>query len=754
MKAEILQILSKETLKKSQLRRRVCNAKDELEQFNSVISELKREGAIKKEFGGKYSLQESQLVTGTLSLSAGGYGFVNPEDKSTTIFIPPDKTGAAVNGEVVQVSITEQSKKGPVGKIVNILESKLDLLSGQLEIRKGQPWLIPLRVGIPAVELSIESVSPDIKEGDWIRAKLVSRDTQTGKITASLSQALGNANDLNAEIDAIIDEFDLKSEYSNEEEEAASRIRPRKIARRDLTKELITTIDPRDAKDFDDALSVHPAENEKHITIGIHIADVAAYIAPRSKLMTAIKKRAFTAYLPGRMLPMLPKVLVSTRCSLIENEVKPAHTVMITFDKTTGEVITTERFHSTIKVRKRLNYQEVQDYADTGFKGSPWGDDVCKDVKTLYDFSLLLRKRREKVEQFIPLDAPEVRVMCDPISMTINGLKTDSPSESKQMVEEYMLAANTAVAQELTTKIVPGLFRVHPEPDGEQAATFSVNAQIFYGIAPGDVTQRTNAIRFLNSIKGHPSAPAISMDFLRTMQRASYSSMKGLHFGLGKNLYSHFTSPIRRLADLLVHQQLWSLEDKGGPIYSKDRLDELADVINTREAITDEAYRTTINRFKLHYIEALEDGDEELQCPALITRIAAKKMRLYIPHYGMYANVNFRDLEMDFFDANVEKGTVTGRRTSTTWSCGDTIEVQILGADFKMREFIVQPITSSPSVKKHHPRTKKKEKEPVTEKFFEEILRQKKAKAKANKDGNTDDTPKKKKKSRRPKKKR
>ena len=193
----------------------------------------------KKEFGGKYSLQKSQLVTGTLSLSAGGYGFVNPEDKSTTIFIPPDKTGAAVNGEVVEVSITEQSKKGPVGKIVNILESKLDSLSGQLEIRKGQPWLIPLRVGIPAVELSIESVSPDIKEGDWIRAKLVSRDTQTGKITASLSQALGNANDLNAEIDAIIDEFDLKSEYSNEEEEAASRIRPRKIARRDLTKELV-----------------------------------------------------------------------------------------------------------------------------------------------------------------------------------------------------------------------------------------------------------------------------------------------------------------------------------------------------------------------------------------------------------------------------------------------------------------------------------------------------------------------------------
>lgn len=751
MKAEILQILSKESLKKSQLRRRLCKAKGDQEHFNRVITELKREGAIKKEHGGQLSLQDLETKTGILSLSVGGYGFVNPTDKSTTIFIPPDKTGAAVNGETVEVSITEQSKKGPVGKIINILESKLDSLSGQLQIRKGQPWLIPLRTGIPAVELSVESVPSELKEGDWIRAKLVSRDTQTGKITASLSQSLGNADDLTAEIDAIIDEFDLQTEYSDEAEETASRIRPRKIARRDLTKELITTIDPRDAKDFDDALSVHPVENKKHICIGIHIADVAAYIGPRSKLMTAIKKRAFTAYLPGRMLPMLPKVLVSKRCSLIENEVKPAHTVMITFDKESGEIMNFERFHSTIKVRKRLNYQEVQDYADTNFKGSPWGEDVCKDVRTLYEFSHTLRKRREEIEQFIPLEAPEVRVMCDPVTMTINSLKTDSPSESKQMVEEFMLAANTVVAQELTSKAAPGLFRIHPEPNEEQAASFMVDANTFYGVSPGDIMNRPNAIRFLKSIKDHPSAPAISMDFLRTMQRASYSSMKGLHFGLGKNLYSHFTSPIRRLADLLVHQQLWNMEDKGTPVYTKDRLDDLAEVINTREAVTDEAYRTTVNRFKLHYVETLEAGDSELQCEALITRVSPKKMRLYIPHYGMYANVNFRDLDSDFFDADIEQGLVIGRRTGTTWSCGDILQVQILGADFKMREFIVQPIIEGKKPSPRPKQTEKKSKEAPTEKFFEELLRQKKAQAKAKKNGKPVEEITKKKKSRRSK---
>ena len=733
MKADILKLLEQQKLKKSQLRRRLCRHHGDQEAFNRALTELRREGRVAKEHGGKMSVQQMQTKQGVLSLSTGGYGFVNPEDeKHTTIFIPPDKTGAAVNGELVEVAIIEQSPKGPVGRIVSIIESKLDSLSGQLEYRQGQPWLIPLRTGIPAVELTVESVDPDIEAGTWIRASLVNRDTQTGKITASLSQSLGNSDNLSAEIDAIIDEFDLNPEYSDEEEKVATRIRQRPIKRRDLTNSIITTIDPRDAKDFDDALSVHKCKNKDHITIGVHIADVAAYIGPRSKLMTAIKKRCFTAYLPGRMLPMLPKVLVSKRCSLIENEVKPAHTVMITFHKETGEVIKFERFHSTIKVAKRLNYQEVQDWADKDFSGSPWSKKVCDDVKTLYIFSILLRKRREEVEQFIPLEAPEVRVMCDPISMTISNLKTDSPSESKQMVEEYMLAANTVVAQELTSRAVPGLFRIHPEPDEEQAASFSVDAATFYGINPGDVSLRPNAIAFLNSIKDHPSAAAISMDFLRTMQRASYSAMKGLHFGLGKNLYSHFTSPIRRLADLLVHQQLWNLEDKGTPIYSKDRLEDLAELITNKEMITDEAYRTTVNRFKLHYVEGMENNNPELQCNALITRVAAKKMRLYIPHFGMYANINFRDLDFDYFNADIEKGVIVGRSSGISWKCGDTLKIQICGADFKLRELIVRPIIENldqtPANKE-----KKKEKEAPTEKFFEELLRQKKAKAKAAK---------------------
>ena len=703
MKQLILDILKDHPdgkgLKKSQLQRRCCEKKGDEELFIRSINDLIREATIQKNPGGSYTLSTLEQKTGKLALSAGGYGFITPDDDSETIFVPPGQNGAAVNNEIVQVLITDRDargRKGPVGRVTKIIESKLTALSGELEFRQGQPWLIPLRSGIPAVELSIESVDASLKAGDWIRATVVSRDTQSGRITASLSDVLGNADNLTAELDAIIDEYELEHEYSDEQEEAATKMRPRKIERRDLTKELITTIDPRDAKDFDDALSIHPTKNKNHITIGIHIADVAAYIAPRSKLMEDIRKRCFTAYLPGRMVPMLPKVLVKKRCSLTENEVKPAHTVMITFDKITGAFISSERFHSTIKVSKRLNYEEVQDYADDDFKGDPWGKEVSRDVRTLFEFSLILRKYREDHEHFIPLEAPEVRVLCDPLTMNITGLKKDSPSNSKQMVEEYMLAANTAVATELVSKAVPGMYRIHPEPDDEQAAGFSANMMTFYGINTGDLCNRKNAIHFLGKIKGHPSAPVISMDFLRTMQRASYSSMKGLHYGLGKNLYSHFTSPIRRLSDLMVHQQLWALEDKGNPIYSKQKMEDTAELITNKESSVDEAYRTAINRFKMHYVQQMLDSNEKLKADALIIKIAAKRMRLFLPEYGMYSSIAFKDLNKDYFIADIDRGEVRGKESGLTWNCGDTLEVMITGADFNMREFIIRPLFSAP----------------------------------------------------------
>ena len=715
MKQRILDTLkdnpASKGLKKSQLQRRCCEKKGDEELFIRTINELIREAAIQKNPGGNYTLSELEQKTGVLALATEGYGFMNPDDESETIFIPPGQNGAAVNGETVQVLITDRDargRKGPVGRVTKIIESKLSSLSGELEFRKGQPWLIPLRSGIPAVELTIESVDSTLKEGDWIRANVVSRDTQSGRISASLSQVLGNSENLTAELDAIIDEFELEHEYSDEAEEAATKMRPRKIERRDLTDQIITTIDPRDAKDFDDALSVHPAKNKKHITVGIHIADVAAYIAPRSKLMEAIRKRCFTAYLPGRMVPMLPKVLVKKRCSLTENEVKPAHTVMITFVKETGAVVSTERFHSTIKVSKRLNYEEVQEYADSEFKGSPWGKTVSKDVKTLFELSRTLRQYREDHEHFIPLEAPEVRVLCDPLSMTITGLKKDSSSESKQMVEEYMLAANTAVATELVSKAVPGMFRIHPEPDEEQGAGFAANMMTFYGINTGDLCNRKNAIHFLSKIKGHPSAPVISMDFLRTMQRASYSSMKGLHYGLGKNLYSHFTSPIRRLSDLMVHQQLWALEDKGNPVYSKAKMEDTAELITTKESCVDEAYRTAINRFKLHYVQQMLDNHEKPQAEALIIKVAAKRMRLFLPEYGMYSSIAFKDLNKDFFVADIDRGEVRGKDSGMTWNCGDSLNVEITGADFNMREFVIRPKFSAEDFQRTKNRDPKK----------------------------------------------
>ena len=172
--------------------------------------------------------------------------------------------------------------------------------------------------------------------------------------------------------------------------------------------------------------------------------------------------------------------------------------------------------------------------------------------------------------------------------------------------------------------------------------------------------------------------------------------MKGLHYGLGKNLYSHFTSPIRRLSDLMVHQQLWALEDKGNPIYSKAKMEETSDLITLKESSVDEAYRTAINRFKMHYVQQMLDSGEKPKADALIIKIAAKRMRLFLPEYGMYTSIAFKDLNKDYFVADIDRGEVRGKESGLTWNCGDSLEVMITGADFNMREFIIRPLFSAP----------------------------------------------------------
>ncbi|NQZ56669.1 MAG: VacB/RNase II family 3'-5' exoribonuclease [Lentisphaeraceae bacterium] len=723
MKNKILKYIKEnygKRLRKVTLRRALCHSQEDKDAFKVVMRELFKDNTLSKGPGGQLVMAaqpkpEAEYMTGKITIKECAFGFVDVEDNDESLFIPPGKTGCSFGGDIVKVLITDRSNsRGPVGVVVEIVSSTFTHIFGQLVFERNKYFARPLRPGTPNVELNAEDVEviEGLNEGDWVKVELGERNLKKGLVYGKVTEKAGDAGDLDAELDAVISEYDLEPLYTAEDEKSAARLKERPIARRDLRSEVIMTIDPVDAKDFDDALSVHEHDDPNIITIGVHIADVAAYISPNGVWQKRIRQRCFTAYLPGRMLPMLPKVLVSKRCSLNENEEKPAHTGMLHIDRKTGKMVDFERFHSTINVRKRLNYEEVQEFADNGFKNDEWADEVTGPIKELYELSRVMRKWRREVEKFIPLEAPEVRVMCDQNTMELTGLKHEIAKESNQLVEEFMLAANVAVARELSNKQLPGLYRVHPEPDPEAVSEFSANAIGIYGLNTGDLNMRTNCVNFLNGIKELPEHEVVSFDFLRMMQRALYSEEAALHYGLGKGLYSHFTSPIRRMSDLIVHQQLWEFEN-GKKILSKKACQEEALNITEKESNIDEAYRAAGHRFKLYYIqqEMAKGNLQEVEC--FISKITNSAVKVFIQAFGMYCTIRMSEFDDDYYSVDPLGRFIKGSKTGKQFNCGDKLQVAITQINFARRELKLAPIlggeADNDGEKKEH-RSFKKEK--------------------------------------------
>ena len=701
---EIVEILknSARGLTVNQLLRRL-STEVERDEIQYRLRTLCDQSQIKREKGGRYFYFEPSFVIGKIFVKEGGFAFVNTEEDEPSVFIPPGRTANAISGEIVKVRITDpDDKRGAVGEIIEIVEGQINALIGELVYQEDLCYIKPLRAGAPEIYINEEELKayPDTESGDWFRVEILERPLDKSKTIGRLIAKLGDGDDLSAELDAAIEEFGLEPLYTEKEEKLAARIKQREIKRVDLTELCTVTVDPFDAKDYDDALSVY-SKTDKHIEVAVHIADVAAYISPKGAWYDRVRARSFTAYLPGRMMPMLPKVLVTERCSLIEEELRPAHTVIVKICRQTGAMLGAKRFHSTIKVSKRLDYDQVQAFADSKFKdpNCDWTDKVKESVEDLYELAKVIRRWRKKNEFFVPLEAPEVRVLVDR-EMNITGLKTETPMFSKQMIEEYMLAANVAVAKELIERDLPGVFRVHPEPDPDHLEEFADMVTSFYGVHVGDLRIRKTVVKFLKRLKGHESARIISYDFLRSMQRALYSETPELHYGLGKMEYSHFTSPIRRFSDLLVHQQLWEAEC-GRPFKSTKICQKEAAHITEKEQVIDEAYRTVSTRFKLHYVKQLMETGELDTLETTVARVTNNGLKLWIDSIGHYGFVGLKDFADDYYLVDPMGKGITGKRSGRVINCGDILNVTVAKVDLLRRDMILIPV--APEQKKLRP---------------------------------------------------
>ena len=630
-------------------------------------------------------IESENTITGTLSATSAGFGFFksdteNPNQKAVEIFIPAKYMANAMDGDRVKIILlpprpgTDDALKGPAGKIVEVIGRKYKKIVA--EVLPGN-YVRPLNRKINFDFAIAKGFKNKAKNGQWVEVEL-SDNNSFRDVSAKVIRSIGESGTIQGDLDAVVAEYGLAAPYTEEENAAASAIIPAEIEREDFTKEWTVTIDPVDAKDFDDAISMKVQRGGKTAEIGVHIADVAAYITPKSDFDKAAFKRGFTAYLPGRTLPMLPKDLTA-KISLQEGQQTLAHSIILKIDLKNGKVIEGRRCHTIINVDRRLDYDTVQNFLDDQKKlPENWTKNFAEKITKLADITHKMRSHRLQTEKFIDLPIPEVRVICDENSNTINGLVTKEQRPADFIIEECMLAANSWIGEMLTEKNIPGLFRVHPLPDAEKILDFSEMIAATFGFYPGDLTSREACNSFIEKLPDDEKKPIILSLFLRSLPRAFYQEKPDLHFGLGKGRYTHFTSPIRRYTDLAVHQQLWNF-DTNRRLKPKETFAKLGLDLSAKEENNDNAYYAASDRLKLRYLQELLEKSSMNFYEGIVSKITSFGLTVDIAELGFSGYVRTDDLPGTFYRT---ADGLRSERGNRKFRIGDYIPLRLYEVDF------------------------------------------------------------------------
>src|SRR5438034_645372 len=445
-------------------------------------------------------------------------------------------------------TLRELERAGQIARIRKnryVLPAEADLVAGKLSIHQvGYGFLTPETPGGPDVFIAAANV------GDKVVVRLEPWESRHVNPEGEIIEVLGPASAPGIDMLSIIRKYHLPAEFPTDVLDQAERISERINARQlegreDLRKDFIVTIDPDDARDFDDAIQVEKTNSGWRL--GVHIADVAAYVEPGSALDREARGRGNSVYLPDRVIPMLPERLSNGVCSLNPGVDRLTNSVFIHFDK--NGVVKSARFaRSVIRSAQRLTYKQAFAILKSSAR-----DQLSEQLHLAWRLASLLRRKRFE-HGSLDLDFPEVKVLVDKQGHPVR-LERIENDESHQLIEEFMLAANEAVARELMKRAVPTIYRVHENPDPEKLAEYR-EFILSFNYKVGDLTHRTELQRLLASIRGKPEEQALKIALLKSLKRARYAPQPLGHYGLAKANYLHFTSPIRRYADLVVHRAL------------------------------------------------------------------------------------------------------------------------------------------------------------------------------------------------------
>lgn len=463
-----------------------------------------------------------------------------------------------------------------------------------------------------------------------------------------------------------------------EEAEKASRGKFTAKGRLDLRKKFIFTCDPATARDYDDALSLEKAPRGGCV-LGVHIADVSHFVKPGGALDREAAKRSTSVYFPDRVLPMLPESLSNGACSLAPGEDRYAFSVFMTFDRD-GRPVKRSFAKSTIRSSARFTYEQVMRV----ISGGDAPGIGLRARKTILAVNALARKLRAArfAQGALDIDMPEQRILLDSEGM-MTGIENREYDESHQMVEECMVAANEAVAAELSGRSVKILARLHEPPDPEKIEELRARLAPL-GLKPGDISKPKNLTRFLQSVKEHPLYREIALMTLQSMKRAIYDANGMGHYGLAKRFYSHFTSPIRRYPDLVLHRQLAALVQGGDPRLPAKTLDKCAKRATDAEERATEAERAFADLKKFRFAEDAASMRPAPVFAATVSRCSPAGLFAEIADLGLYGLVHISRLSRSYVDFDERKGELAAR-DGRRWKCGDAVKVTIARVDRELR---------------------------------------------------------------------
>src|SRR5881394_3417511 len=530
------------------------------------LRELERAGEIARIRKNRYVLPaEADLVTGKLSIHQAGYGFLTSEmSGQPDIFIAAENTGTAMHGDRVVARMSPDEPSGRIkgrreGRVIRILERAHDTIVGTLQRSRNFYYVVPddPRFVHDVYVRPVAAVREDRRSetaarvGDKVVVRLEDWQSRHVNPEGEIIEVLGPASAPGVDVLSIIRKYHLPTEFSSDVLEQAERI-PESVdaqqiaGREDLRNQFIVTIDPDDARDFDDAIHVEKLPNGGW-QLGVHIADVATYVEPGSALDREARRRGNSVYLPDRVIPMLPERLSNGVCSLKPGVDRLTHSVFIHFDKR-GSAKSARFTRSVIRSAHRLTYKQAYSILT-----APPADQLGERLHLAWELAAVLRKRRFE-HGALDLDFPEVKVSVDKDGRPVK-LERIENDESHQLIEEFMLVANEAVACELKKRAIPTIYRIHENPDPEKLAEYREFA-LGFNYQVGDLTHRAELQRLLASFRGKPEEQALKVGLLKSLKRARYLPQPLGHYGLAKTNYLHFTSPIRRYADLVVHRAL------------------------------------------------------------------------------------------------------------------------------------------------------------------------------------------------------